>query len=695
LNDETTTYVLHFSHQIIEHLGIKLYQNRPTNVIAELVSNSWDAEAGAVWIDFEGTGEKRLITVGDSGNGMSGSSLRDSYLVIGKPKRPKDKPEERTPNLSRMPMGRKGIGKLAPFGIAGKIHLVTIAGLPEARAGTWLELDVPSILAKEPLDGGAGSYKPNVLCSEAAIDSLQATAKHSNIHEVVERFLNRIDGGTGTLIVMANLSTKRAIDPIAVKQSIGRRFTVTLLREDFKVFVDDARVSQADALPDFAFMVGEPAAPLTHDLQFSGQLLPLRYWAGFVKEAQWPQDQAGVGVYAHGKVAQDRPFTFGIKGSEIFTRYMYAVVEADWLDELPEDLVSTDRTNVDWEHPAADALKSWGETQVRAWVTQYQKFKKEADKTKNRERVKKSKDYLLSDTETDAIADLIGEISPTLGNDEAAQERAVESLAAAWVHKPMRDLAKRLWDNLRDSPDGGGHFVNTIEKLRDSLVPESLSLAVTFAQRVYALTLLYKRIHEGTETDLQHLIERFPWILDPDMEKLTANQQLKTVIAEAEAKGQLKSAQIEASPADALKPDFVFFSPPGEVEHEIQVVELKNPGQQHHLTAQNELQLVTYMTYIGVRYPNAKLRGKLIGNNYLHMTSKRTDLDVLDWSQVLARSRKGHIELLASMLIGANPNPNDSRVAQVAQYGGKETTELLKKLAEHDEELAQLVAGLK
>lgn len=36
---------LRYSHNIIEHLGLKLYQNKPTNVIAELISNSWDADA--------------------------------------------------------------------------------------------------------------------------------------------------------------------------------------------------------------------------------------------------------------------------------------------------------------------------------------------------------------------------------------------------------------------------------------------------------------------------------------------------------------------------------------------------------------------------------------------------------------------------------------------------------------------------
>jgi hypothetical protein len=48
---QTPDLVLRFSHNIIEHLGLKLYQNRPTNGVAELVSDAWDAGSGNVWID--------------------------------------------------------------------------------------------------------------------------------------------------------------------------------------------------------------------------------------------------------------------------------------------------------------------------------------------------------------------------------------------------------------------------------------------------------------------------------------------------------------------------------------------------------------------------------------------------------------------------------------------------------------------
>ena len=48
--------------------------------------------------------------------------LAENYLVIGLAKdRSQFRPE------GRYPMGRKGIGKLAPFGIAGQVDVCSIA----------------------------------------------------------------------------------------------------------------------------------------------------------------------------------------------------------------------------------------------------------------------------------------------------------------------------------------------------------------------------------------------------------------------------------------------------------------------------------------------------------------------------------------------------------------------------------------
>lgn len=80
-------YVLKYSHNIIEHLGLKLYQNKPTNVIAELVSNSWDANANNSWIDIiSQNGSPIAILATDNGDGMSEAEIINNWLIIAKKK---------------------------------------------------------------------------------------------------------------------------------------------------------------------------------------------------------------------------------------------------------------------------------------------------------------------------------------------------------------------------------------------------------------------------------------------------------------------------------------------------------------------------------------------------------------------------------------------------------------------------------
>ncbi|HDR1005806.1 TPA: ATP-binding protein, partial [Pasteurella multocida] len=114
------------SHNIVEHLGLKLYQNKPTNVIAELVSNAWDANAEKLDIDIIGNDDK-YISVQDNGCGMNLEILKNTYLVIGKSKYNNlEEQKEIVSRTQRKPMGRKGIGKLAPFGICQQMHVITV-----------------------------------------------------------------------------------------------------------------------------------------------------------------------------------------------------------------------------------------------------------------------------------------------------------------------------------------------------------------------------------------------------------------------------------------------------------------------------------------------------------------------------------------------------------------------------------------
>ena len=63
-----------------------MYSTLPP-VLAELVSNSYDAEATSVEIFlYDNTGEKRII-IKDTGHGMSFEEINNRFLKIGKNRR--------------------------------------------------------------------------------------------------------------------------------------------------------------------------------------------------------------------------------------------------------------------------------------------------------------------------------------------------------------------------------------------------------------------------------------------------------------------------------------------------------------------------------------------------------------------------------------------------------------------------------
>src|SRR5690554_1103625 len=374
-------------------------------------------------------------------------------------------------------MGRKGIGKLASFGIAQKLSLFTISR--HTRLCYWIVIDLQGLLAEsqEETEQQQYSYKPDVVCDGVTVDNVPLE-HDSNGH--IAKFLSATMEG-GTLIVMDNLSLKRTLNEKSLMESIGRRFTVTLLREDFKVHVNDTVATEKQALPDFAFRI--PSEGFAEEIvQINGQDRIIKHWVGFVEQAEWPQDQAGVGIYAHGKIAQDRPFVFGLKGREISTRYMYGVIEADWLDELDEDVVSTDRTSIDWEHNDTEVMHEWGNKLVGQWIVKYRKHQKEINESNIINKIENLPEIpKVTQQERDAIKDMVCNMSPKIHRDENLQNEVITQITSAWTHRPTRSILNSLWDRLKDDRLSESEFISILDDIYKHLVPESLSLSVTVA----------------------------------------------------------------------------------------------------------------------------------------------------------------------------------------------------------------------
>ncbi len=664
----------------------------PTNVVAEFVSNSWDADATEVLIDIKAQGAAGPeIIITDNGRGMTREELTDAYLVIGRNRR--NKPTDRSES-GRHLMGRKGIGKLAGFGIARTIDVLTVPNLilrgdiVEGQAKLyWLRFSLDDMVSKAANEEVTGYY-PEVIADGLDVSELRSLIVAHDCDGKFSEFENICaEGAGGVCVHLFDTSLKKSINAADMLASLGRRFTVTMLRADFVVKVNTKQVELSDVFPKFQdFGVGSFEQPLTDKIVIGGSERAIKYWAKFVSlgTASWPLESSGIGVFTHGKIAQDRPFFFDVKGKEVYFRYLYGSIEADWLDEMPDDVVSTDRRSVNWDAEGTRELFAWGHTHVLEWINGFQKFKQSESKKEAIQRIRKiSPLSTLTGPEEEALAELLSHAMPELGNDEDAKNGVTESMTAAWTHEPMRKLTKTLWDQVFAVPGvDAAAFAILVEELRKSLVPEALGLAVTVAQRVAAITAMSKMIEaEKTETDLQRLIEEFPWLLGTEWEKLIANQRIKTLVAD-KYKPDLDGGGWDIKTAEAaLKPDFVFLSDAG-AEKEIVVFELKGPEMGKSLLWPEYVQLRGYLDILSRVYTTHKVRGVLVGHERGGFEKSDTRISVVTWSEVLLNARSLHVSYLAALLNVSKPDKGDARMKQIADFGGAETLELLRRLRE-------------
>jgi hypothetical protein len=687
MSDSNEVFELQFSNRVIEHLGIKLYQNRPTNVIAEFVSNAWDADATEVNINIVSASTSNTsIYITDNGCGMNGQELKEKFLIIGRNRRP-NSPTEKTSG-GRGITGRKGIGKLAGFGIAKTVDILTISKTDGNRGIYWLRFSLDELIKADTAH--QNRYLPQLLANGKQYSLVKDDPEYKKISGQIDTFLSTAstpDEG-GTAVILSDITLKKQISSTQLIQSLGRRFTTTIKNSSFCVRINGKEIEASEALPPFFdFKIGSIEEPIIDKIVIQGTEREIKYWVRFVSigDTDWSIENAGIGIYSHGKIAQDRPFFFDIRGKEIYSRYLYGVVEVDWLDELGEDVVSTDRRSINWESEDTDKLHKWGVHNIMNWLNLFQKWRQEKSKVDTKKIIRSTdKKWDFSAPEEEALIDLLGQIIPDLGNNSAAISRTVNSFGDAWIHEPTRKLTQSLWESVyKDSQNSSEDFINLLERIRESMIPEAMGLAMTMAQKISAITALMRMIDTNQrETDLQRLIEKFPWLLGHEWELLTANQEIRTLVREQQspniAAGEWELDEIR-NPGLSLKPDFVFLS--DNHQKEIIVFEIKGPECDKTLLPCEYDQLQNYIRIIRRARPHtAKVKGILVGHDKGGFEKSDSSITVYTWAEVLQDARMKHLIYLHSLLQASKIDSKDSRLAEISEFGGKETMELLKKL---------------
>lgn len=127
---------LRFSPSILSRLGEELVPDADQGVI-ELVKNAYDADATRCRVELSRTAAPGGdITVRDDGAGMTEADLKQGFLIVG---RSRKYAASLTRHFERVPVGDKGLGRLAALRLG---HQVTIVTRPRERPRVELRLEL-------------------------------------------------------------------------------------------------------------------------------------------------------------------------------------------------------------------------------------------------------------------------------------------------------------------------------------------------------------------------------------------------------------------------------------------------------------------------------------------------------------------------------------------------------------------------
>lgn len=504
VDEKTHTYEMLVSLSVLGHLGINLYSNVAA-VITETVANAWDADATEVHIKLS----PDRITISDNGFGMTIHDMNSKYLTVGYQKR-NDKSQLLTPK-GRLPMGRKGIGKLSLFSIA---KTVTVESIKDGeRHG--LVMEVPKI--EHAIKSGAGRYYPEPL------DSAQLSVSQ------------------GTLVTLRDLNRSRIpATATALRKKLARRFSV-IGSNDFRVFVDGVEVTakEREDLKHVQFVwdinsgvdfkkecpglitVTDISSFLTESQLFNPEW-SIKGWIGSIKQPSQLNTPEGnlnsIVVLSRGRLFQENILD-DINDGGIYTKYLTGQLEADFLDtDEDEDIATSDRQRVVEDDPRYQYLKSLVKIALRKVAGQWSSLRE-------KQGAKEAKES------NPVLAEWIGSLKP-------ASRGYAEKMIAQIESLPLEDKPQEKKELFK-------HAIFAFERLRIKEMSQELADAVFFnAEKLLPLlekqddleaTLYYEiaksRVdviqsfkglvdNDEKEKVLQRYLFEHLWLLDPSWERI-------------------------------------------------------------------------------------------------------------------------------------------------------------------------------
>jgi len=563
--------VLTFAGNIVKHLGVQMYAGRPVPAVAELISNAWDADAtevdvrlplGEAWAPADAT---QSIVVSDNGTGMTWEMVRDAYLDVGRDRREAER-TDRSPG-GRLLQGRKGVGKLAGFGIADVMEVQTVHEKPDPEVGEvvliWFRLSLVDLkkVRREPA--------PVDVVYAGPVSTAPAGART----------------GKGTTVTLRQLHQRRAQNADRFHHSMAQRFL--LIGPRFRVLINGEDLREEEVQLQWRWPDGGWA---TDEVEGCG---PVQYWIGFTAQPrkQNEGELSGILIYTRDKISQEATF-FDISGGvtgQHGLRYLVGMVRVEWLDagiDSP-DLIATHRGSIAWESPQGAALQAWGQGLIRKYLAEWARRR-----AKLRERqVTELRPQLKARIE--ALAPSYRQVAVRFVDKFKSVEMEPEEFEAilSWFLDALENATLRsILQRLRETD------ITDLEQLDELLSKMEVRTAVTLLQiidsNLAAIETLEKMHREDAKERgvISKHLESNPWLIDTTWMLSKAEGRVATWIQKE------FGLEPRGDRGDDDRADFFCVAVGGTLH----IVEIKRGG--HVANAQDILQADKYRAYVERRF---------------------------------------------------------------------------------------------
>ncbi len=359
MNTDSNELKMTFMPNTIEHLGARLYSTIPP-VISELVANSYDADASSVLVRLNDSDPyDKSIVVADNGHGMTFDDINNNFLRIGRNRRDNLFASDQKTPKGRLVIGKKGLGKLSFFGIAS---IIEVATTKDGKRNTF-RLDWAKIIApekEEKLDSSQ-DYKPEII--ELNIPTAESP---------------------GTTITLKNIRRMSDFNARSLAVSLSKFF---ILDNDFSVNIqhnDEKPIEITNNMKyeslDVEFKWEIPNSLKGFDSSYKNKDKVIGQVFTTKKPIQPATNMRGITLFSRKKLVNLPEYFSDTTSSHVFS-YLSGWLEVDFIDDLSDDVIETNRQSLDWDNPEISDLKKYLQSVVK-WLEKSWREQRKADQTK-------------------------------------------------------------------------------------------------------------------------------------------------------------------------------------------------------------------------------------------------------------------------------------------------------------------------